>query len=259
MKWFATLVALETSPIVRVRQISGRARAYAVTRYEQATDGAIQAIQKMFRYRKAVVNSVDGIRFSLTIANSGYQLDKGEPVALMNPLYNDIKTKKRFRLRHLRNLVNLLDRDSQTKENVPPVEVDFAKFIVENLVYLDYGVIEEVFTVIHSIDRIMATTGVALRQTIERGESSEPIGAVAQRAVVFALMLELKQYLKAAYNLTEAKCRAFDPKKTGNAKDNKAASRTRSLGIIDWSNIPYVNSRPQTIEQLHEQLQAVFP
>lgn len=183
---------------------------------------------------------------------------QGEPSALINPLYGDIKAKKRFRLRHLRNLVNLLDRDSQTKENIPPVQVDFARFIIENLLYLDYGTIEEVFTVIHSIDRIMATTGVSLRQVIDSGESSEPIGVVAQRATVFALMLELKQYLKASYNLSEAKCRAFDPKKSGNAKDNKAAVRTRSLGVIDWSTIPYINEKPQTVEQLHDQMRAVY-
>jgi len=184
-------------------------------------------------------------------------MDKGEPVSLMDPLYRDIKAKKRFRLRHLKNLVNLLDRDSQTKDTVLPVEVDFAKFIVEILLYLDYGIIEEVFTVIHSIDRIMSTSGVSLRQTIESGESSEPAVIVGQRASVFSLLLELKQYLKAAYGLSEAKCRAFDPKKTGNSKDNKTAARVRSLGVIDWSDIPHLDNRQLELSEIGQQLQAV--
>jgi hypothetical protein len=228
-----------------------------VNRYEQATDGAIQAIQKMFDYRRTVAKSTDGIKRYCCELTSGYQVDNGEPVALMTPLYNDIKAKKRLRLRHLKNLVNLLDRDSQTRESMTPVEVDFAKFIVENLLYLEYGVIEEVFTVIHSIDRVMATTGVSLRQAIESGESSEPMRLIAQRSAVFSLMLELKQYLKASYGLSEAKCKAFDPKKTGTAKDNKAVVRSRNLGVIDLSVIPYINSKPQDVEQLQDQMRAV--
>jgi len=38
-----------------------------VTRYEQATDGAIQAIQKMFEYRKAVVKSTNGLQPQVSV------------------------------------------------------------------------------------------------------------------------------------------------------------------------------------------------
>jgi Sister chromatid cohesion C-terminus len=226
-----------------------------VNRFEQALDGAIQAIHKMFQYRKTVANCVDG-RSTPRRSNLGYLMDDNQPVALMNPLYGDMKSKKKQRLRHLKNLVNLLDRDSQTKEAVPPIAIDYAKFIVENLVYLDYGSLEEIFTVIHTIDGIMATTGVTLRQCIESGWTSEPVTILARRATVFSLMLGLKQHLKSAYGLTEAKCRAFDPRKTTNAKDSKA-SRTRPLGLIDWSGIPYITGTPHDGGQIQEQLQAV--
>jgi cohesin loading factor subunit SCC2 len=177
----------------------------------------------------------------------------------MTPLYSDIRTKKRFRARYLRSLVNLLDRDSQVKEPTAPVEADFARFLVDNLVYLDYGVIEEVYTVIHTIDRIMSSSGISLLQSIEGEERSEPLAVLAQRSVVLSLLDQLKVFLKMAYGLTEAKCRAFDPKKTGTAKDNKAAVRTRSTGIIDWSEVPYVDQPPASDQQRQEQLQAVIP
>jgi cohesin loading factor subunit SCC2 len=180
-------------------------------------------------------------------------------VSLMTPLYSDIRTKKRFRVRYLRGLVNLLDRDSQIREPSAPVEVDFARFLVDNLVYLDYGVIEEVYTVIHTIDRIMSSSGISLLQAIEGGDRSEPIAVIAQRSVVLSLLEQLKLSLKTAYGLTEAKCRAFDPKKTGTAKDNKAVVRTKAAEIIDWSYVPYVD-QPNTDEmQKKEQLQAVHP
>jgi hypothetical protein len=56
------LVALETSPVPRVRQISSRSRVWAIVRYEHVIEGAYShAMQKMFDYRKSVLNSVKGI------------------------------------------------------------------------------------------------------------------------------------------------------------------------------------------------------
>ena len=60
-----------------------------------------------------------------------------EPVALMGPLYSDIKTKKKFRGRFLKSLVSLLDQDSHSNTSTTPAKVDFARFVVENLVYLE--------------------------------------------------------------------------------------------------------------------------
>jgi len=160
-------------------------------------------------------------------------------------------------VKYLKNLVIYLDRDSQSKEYSTPIEVDFARFIVENLLYLDYGVIEEVFTVIHSIDRILSSTGIALRESIENRDTTESIAILAQRSIVFSLMIGLKQHLKWAYNLTEAKVRAFDPKKTGSAKDNKPATRRRTVGIVYWPDIPYLEKPFENSSQMVEQLEEV--
>ena len=100
--------------------------------------------------------------------------------------------------------------------------------------------IEEVFFVIHTIDRILSSTGVSLLHAIEGGEMTGSTAILAQRSIVLSLLVGLKQHLKVAYSLTEAKCRAFDPKKAGGAKDNKTAVRTRAPGVIEWSEIPYV-------------------
>ena len=200
------------------------------------------------------LSKVRSYKLSLT---EGYYEYKGEPVSLIASLYKDIKTKKRVRVKYLKNLVAHLDRDSQSKEYTTPIEVDFAKFIVENLLYLDYGVIEEVFTVIHSIDRILSSTGITLRESIENRDSSETTAILAQRSIVFSLMIGLKEHLKMAYNLTEAKCRAFDPKKTGSIKDNKNAVRSRTIGIVDWPDIPYLEKQFEDLSQMMEQLDAV--
>lgn len=253
-------MALETSPVTRVRQISSRSRVWAIVRYEHVIEGAYShAMQKMFDYRKAVLNSVKGMNTTMKTLRSGYQLENEEPLSFMGPLYSDIKTKKRFRLRFLKSLVNLLDRDSQSREAAAPVDIDFARFIVENLMYLEYGAIEEVHTVIHTVDRIMSSTGISLLQSFESGDKSESMTVLAHRSVVLSLLIGLKQNLKFSYNLTEAKCRAFDPKKAGGVKDNKAAVRAKGFWIFEWDDIPYLERAPQGLEQMQEQLQAVSP
>jgi hypothetical protein len=186
-------------------------------------------------------------------------MDKSEPVALMGPLYTDIKTKKKFRGRFLKSLVSLLDQDSLSNTSTVLAEVDFARFVVENLVYLEYGVIEEVFYVIHTIDRILSSTGVSLLQAIEGGDMIDSVAVLAKKAIVLSLLVGLKQQLKVAYSLTEAKCRAFDPKKAGGAKDNKSAMRMKRIGTVEWSEIPYLEKGIQEEWQAQEQLQAVYP
>lgn len=189
---------------------------------------------------------------------AGYYEHAGEPVALIASLYKDIKSKKRVRSKFLKNLVSYLDRDSHSRDYTTPIDVDFARFIIENLLYLDYGMAEEVLTVIHSIDSILALTGVSLRQSIESRDSAEPIALLAQRSIVFSLMIGGKQYLKGVYGLTEAKCRAFDPRKTLSAKDNKPAVRSRSLGIVEWPDIPFLEKPFQSPMDMEEQLASVL-
>jgi Sister chromatid cohesion C-terminus len=189
----------------------------------------------------------------------GYYEHAGEPIALISSLYKDIKSKKRVRSKFLKNLVSYLDREPHTRDSTPPISVDFAHFIVENLLYLDYATIEEPLTVIHSIDAILSSTGVALRQTIETRDSTGQLPVVAQRSIVFSLMIGLKAYLKGMYNLTEAKVRGFDPRKTVNAKDNKPVVKAPRVGIVEWPDIPFLEKSFQTPMDMEEQLEAVIP
>lgn len=58
------LVALETSPVPRVRHVSSRSRVWVIGRYEHVIEGAYsQAMQRMFDYRKAILKSVNGVTY----------------------------------------------------------------------------------------------------------------------------------------------------------------------------------------------------
>lgn len=257
---FPTLVALETSPNPRVRSLASKARSQLSARHEDSVDATYrQSMEKLFDYRKHIVNSPKGPTFKEFSLIVGYYEHAGEPVSLIASLYKDIKSKKRVRSKFLKNLVGYLDRDSHSREYSTPLDIHFARFVTENLLYLDYGITEEVLTVIHSIDGILSSTGVSLRQSIETRDSLEPVTVLAQRSIVCSLMIGLKANLKGMYNLTEAKCRAFDPRKTVSAKDNKPAVRSKGLGIMEWPDIPYLEKPFESAMDMEEQLEAVPP
>jgi hypothetical protein len=59
---FPTLVALETSPNARVRQLASRSRAWLSSRYEDGVESAYRSsMEKLFEFRKTVVKSSKGI------------------------------------------------------------------------------------------------------------------------------------------------------------------------------------------------------
>lgn len=182
-------------------------------------------------------------------------MEDNKPVSLANAFYGDMKPKIRARVKYLKTLVNHLDRDSQSKEYTTPIDIGFARFIVENLLYLDYSVMEEVFTIIRTIDYIISSSGVSLLQSLESYDASESGVILAQRSIAFSLLVGLKQFLMITYNLTEAKCFAFNH---SSAKDNKPAVRSMKLSTIEWPDIPYLEKQFEDGYQIREQLEAVF-
>ena len=59
---FPTLVALETSPNARIRQLASRSRAWLSGRYEDGVESAYRpSMEKLFDFRKTVVKSPKGM------------------------------------------------------------------------------------------------------------------------------------------------------------------------------------------------------
>ncbi|KAG0370608.1 Sister chromatid cohesion protein 2 [Mortierella sp. AD032] len=132
--------------------------------------------------------SLDCIRTAYTYQTSlqgskadvhGYKLvaETGQSVALLSHMYNLVSDKRQTRNALLSGLVKILDVDLTS----PEVEVDgnYARFIAENLAYLDYRTLEEVLLVMFYLNRIIAGSGMTLLHSLtemssrSRGSTSD--------------------------------------------------------------------------------------
>ncbi|KAG0201126.1 Sister chromatid cohesion protein 2 [Mortierella sp. GBA30] len=86
--------------------------------------------------------------------------ETGSSVALLSLMYSLVSDKRQARNALLSGLVKVLDVDLASRE----IEIDgsYARFIAENLAYLEYRTMEEVYLVIFYLNRIIAGSGMTL-------------------------------------------------------------------------------------------------
>ena len=84
--------------------------------------------------------------------------------ALLDTMYSLASEKRQTRNTLLSGLVKALDVDLTVKD--VQVDGDYARFIAENLAYLQYRTMEEVYLVIFYLNRIIAGTGMTLLESL---------------------------------------------------------------------------------------------
>ncbi|KAF8939051.1 Sister chromatid cohesion protein 2 [Dissophora ornata] len=144
-----TVVALETCENT---SLSGRAfkihrdlhKKHASLIYGRS----MECVRTMYNYQ---------IRFKLDPAT-------GNAMALLSAMYTLLGDKRQARNALLSSLVKVLDTDLEASQ----VEVDgrYSCFIAENLAYLEYKTMEEVYLVIYCLNRIIAGTGMTLLENL---------------------------------------------------------------------------------------------
>ncbi|KAF9119017.1 Sister chromatid cohesion protein 2, partial [Mortierella sp. 14UC] len=132
---------------------------------------SLECIRTAYTYQASLRGSKAGVH--------GYRLvaETGQSVALLSHMYNLVSDKRQPRNALLSGLVKVLEVDLLS----PEVEVDgnYARFVSENLAYLDYRTMEEVLLVIFYLNRIIAGSGMTLLHSLtemssrSRGSASD--------------------------------------------------------------------------------------
>ncbi|KAH7885125.1 sister chromatid cohesion C-terminus-domain-containing protein [Phlebopus sp. FC_14] len=256
---FPIIVALETSPVAAT---SARANALHAILYGKHTtllnSRFLVSARKSFEYQKAI-----------TPGNIlGYHMQP-EPAALLQRWYTLVREKRTARQDFLKALVKSFD--------VSPVltssqdDVEFSRYMAENLATLEYKTQEEVLTVIKQLTSILSTSGMQLLEAISPSHllaqlheheahsvsieppdpTKHPHPALAnldvmRTSVIIGIIMLLKAFLKALYGLSEEKCTKFIPGKKSTIGDKPAMKRhTRP---ITWERLPYA-VRPLLLPQ----------
>ncbi|KAG0367745.1 Sister chromatid cohesion protein 2 [Gamsiella multidivaricata] len=136
---------------------------------------SLECVRTMYLYQMRVQEArgeVQGFRINP---------ETGNAVALLNVMYSLVEDKRQTRNTLLSGLVKVLDVDLTTSD----IEVDgnYARFIAENLAYLEYRTTEEIYLVIFYINRIIAGAGVTILEslTATSPDSAQSCGDKASR------------------------------------------------------------------------------
>ncbi|KAF9586445.1 hypothetical protein BGW38_004872 [Lunasporangiospora selenospora] len=202
----------------------------------------MECIRTMYLYQRSAQGG--------TAETKGYTMVVDAANALINPMYALMGEKRQQRNALLSALVKVLDVDLSS----PSIEVDgnYARFIAENLAYLEYRTMEEVFLVLFYLNRIIAGTGMTLLEStaelapsatrgttngtrsVER-ETVLPQRALAKASVPLEMAMILKLYLKRMYDLSETKCQQFQPSAHATHKEKPTRRAAHGeLAKIHW-------------------------
>lgn len=266
------IIALETS---ENQQLNGRASAlHTILHSKHASlihSRYLECAQVAFQYQQKVNEggAVCGFRYTTTTA------------AVLHKWYSLVKEKRQTRMDFIRTITKSFDVDS-TKLSSRQEDVDFVRFIVENLSAFDYKTQEEVLAVIRAATNVLSVAGMQMMEILApsdlmkqleggilppaaEGDPSEPLPvqeplsrnfepfSMARASIILAMLLLLKAHLKGMYGISEEKCAKWEPNKKS-AIGDKAAVRKVDRPLY-WEKLPFATTPLQTAEDVETQKQ----
>ncbi|KAG8923468.1 Sister chromatid cohesion protein 2 [Tulasnella sp. 408] len=205
----------------------------------------------------------------------GYRLDP-LPTALLQKWYSLVKEKRPARQDFLKAVVRAFDLDSTklssaqvrirlatssgkgTRANkcTLQTDIDFVRYMAENLSALDYKTQEEVLTVIRHLTLVLSTAGMQVyavwspqvQPEAQNGDSSGQVQgsqsddvSFARASVIVGMISILKAYLKTVYGISEDKCAKWIPGKKSALGDKPASRRNPELAL-SWERLPFATA-----------------
>lgn len=186
------LVALETSPRPMLANVAYESHRSLHQQHETMFEREyMRAIRDAYVYQRDVVKDPAGA--------------KTRPfVAKLSPLYEIVKTSNiKYVRKFLRNLVMRVSVDNYELRVTgnPTDHVLFSRFVVQNLAYLDYGKLDELFHAISFIESHVGKAGAEIAQKIEaqvignndfqHGEEQQSVDVVTNPETIPAKVVEL--------------------------------------------------------------------
>ncbi|KHN94199.1 sister chromatid cohesion protein Mis4 [Metarhizium album ARSEF 1941] len=153
-----TLITLETSANRKIAELAFMEHRSLHEKHETVLEREyVKAVQSAYNYQRDIVNDSHGA------TTDPFQ-------SKLHLLMEVLKiSKMKNRQRFLEKLVGQADFDlgNLNVEIEMPHQVDFARFIAENLAFLEYHSIGELQTTVHTIEKMVASTGATVAQAIE--------------------------------------------------------------------------------------------
>jgi hypothetical protein len=181
----------------------------------------MEAIKSVFEYQR---NSASRLQQPLR----GFHRDS----SCINPLFNLVRTQKLRRNAFLKSLIGLFD--SPTKKD----DVTYLQFVAENLAYLEYKTVEEIYHVIFHINLLLSVSGEELRTVFDGfGEGEIPPVELQFKALSFGTLIQLRNFLQKRFGFSLAQGLSCGAASNSANSTEKSAAIHNSLSL-QWNKSP---------------------
>jgi cohesin loading factor subunit SCC2 len=173
---------------------------------------------------------IDGIRFAAEYVKRITEKEIVEVSGDLGYLYDMIKSTRPSRRKLINNLLRSLEFDINLSLDGLVAHLNYVTFLSLSLAGVDFQSTEDVHFIVYGLDMFLSQTGTSLANKVEEllgsGEENVNVWAhVGIASTVVSVLLQLRQYCRAAYNLSDQKCRDFNPR-SSNAKEFKTATKS---------------------------------
>ncbi|KAJ2858056.1 Sister chromatid cohesion protein 2 [Coemansia erecta] len=278
LKCVPALIALGTSSDAHIRSKALKLHqdlCFKYTSFIHSRD--IEGVRLAYEYQAQVRGNLEDV---VGFSDSADVRDvPSRPIAYLQPLYSQLRSKRMRRNEFLTLLVKIGDYESGTgltttagsaaadarDDAADDVDIPFVRFVAENLALLDYKYLDEVLHVIYQISAVIAGTGLNLYHYFETEAQSETYGTKSgaklrlaiKGSVCVGILFTLREFLKTHYGISEARCTAYDPSDTSamrdkpvtwHTQDDSGNGGTTSQGRIMWDACNPYAVRPMSSE-----------
>ncbi|KAJ1998320.1 Sister chromatid cohesion protein 2 [Coemansia thaxteri] len=257
LKCVPALIALSTSSDQHIRSKALKLHQdlnfkYASFIHSRDIDGVHKAYEYQVQLRG---RAEDAVGYDYCVDT---QETAGRQTAFLQPLYSQLRTRRARRNEFLSLLVRAGDADSNSGtlcyNNGGRPDAFFVRFVAENIASLDFKYMDEVLHVMHQISSAIANTGLAILHQLEADTETECASQAVEASVCIGILFVLREFLKAHYGITEAKCAAYNPGDSSSVRDKPATWHTQlDQGRIDWSACPFAVRRMESTADYSDQ------
>ncbi|KAI4206003.1 MAG: hypothetical protein LQ348_001124 [Seirophora lacunosa] len=247
------LVALETSSNPAIANIAYHAHSDLHQQHESMFEREyMRAIHEAYRYQRDIVQDPLGFRASPYTSK-------------LHSMFEVIKSSKsKYQKKFISNYCSKIDFDLDKLDlsGVVPASLQFARFLIENMAFFDYGRVDELLHMIAGMERIVADTGSAVSHSINTevfhvsadtilgspadggvGEEQGPrhgtaasveiaphrLRQLTTASIILSCVWETRTYLRRLYGLSTSQQRR-ESKANGKSKDvSKAPSKVNGI------------------------------
>ncbi|KNC96023.1 uncharacterized protein SPPG_08618 [Spizellomyces punctatus DAOM BR117] len=258
------IVALEANPVPEIRDRALRLHEYLAEKHASFIHAKnMDCVKQMYEYVSALTKATEGeIKIGSSTVMGYFKIESvgdGGTItsyeAMLGRMYSLIQGIRPRRNEFLMNMVKLLDVPLTTEAG-HMMDIDYCRFVAENLALFEYKTQEEVLQVIYHAYRALSVGGETILRYVESlddvsvaDEGKEmPLLVVAKASLGMGMLLLLQTHLQNLYALSSARVSGYRPNDGPRSAEKPAARASGAPLTLSWERMPFAKDKVMSTE-----------